>query len=89
MEALSPTHSNGSEGRVVRPAGRPSPLMPPRMSDLVGGVYGPGASVASTGLNAGRAVIKTAHSRAAGDTWEDLMEYYLVRDFLICPDVSL
>ena len=71
------------------PGGRTLPLMPPRMSDLVGGVYGPGASVASTGLNAGRAVIKTAHSRAAGETWEDLMEYYLVRGFLIYPDVSL
>ncbi|KAI0687874.1 HCP-like protein [Cerioporus squamosus] len=59
------------------PGGRTLPLIPPRLSDLVGGVYGPGASVASTGLNAGRAVIKTANARAAGETWDDLMEYYL------------
>ncbi|KAM5533642.1 hypothetical protein V8D89_012690 [Ganoderma adspersum] len=59
------------------PGGRTLPLSPPRLSDLDGGIYGPGASVASTGLNAGRAVIKTANARAAGETWEDLMEYYL------------
>ena len=60
------------------PGGRTLPLVSPRMSDLDGGVFGPGASVASTGLNAGRAVIKTANARAAGETWEDLLEYYLV-----------
>ncbi|KAI0753061.1 HCP-like protein [Daedaleopsis nitida] len=59
------------------PGGRTLPLTPPRLSDLVGGVFGPGASVASTGLSAGRAVIKTANARAAGETWEDLLEYYL------------
>ncbi|EJF57566.1 HCP-like protein [Dichomitus squalens LYAD-421 SS1] len=59
------------------PGGRTLPLQPPRLSDLDGGVYGPGASVASTGLNAGRAVIKTANARAAGETWDDLLEYYL------------
>ncbi|KAH9942227.1 HCP-like protein [Epithele typhae] len=59
------------------PGGRTLPLVPPRLSDLVGGVYGPGASVASTGLQAGRAVIKTANARAAGETWDDLIEYYL------------
>ena len=65
------------------PGGRTLPLTPPRLSDLVGGVYGPGASVASTGLNAGRAVIKTANARAAGETWDDLMEYYLVRPSIL------
>lgn len=59
------------------PGGRTLPLASPRLSDLVGGVYGPGASVASTGLSAGRPVIKTASARAAGETWEDLLEYYL------------
>ncbi|CAL1711319.1 unnamed protein product [Somion occarium] len=59
------------------PGGRTLPLASPRLSDLEGGVYGPGASVASTGMNAGRAVIKTANARAAGETWEDLLEYYL------------
>lgn len=58
------------------PGGRTLPLIPPRLSDLEGGVYGPGASVASTGLNAARPVIKTANARAAGETWDDLLEYY-------------
>lgn len=60
------------------PGGRTLPLIPPRLSDLEGGVYGPGASVASTGLNAARPVIKTANARAAGETWDDLLEYYSV-----------
>ncbi|KAI0079287.1 HCP-like protein [Panus rudis PR-1116 ss-1] len=59
------------------PGGRTLPLASPRLSDLEGGVYGPGASVASTGPNAMRPVIKTANARAAGETWEDLLEYYL------------
>lgn len=67
------------------PGGRSLPLAAIRLSDLVGGVYGPGASVASTGLNAARPVIKTAGARAAGETWEDLMEYYLVRDIITYP----
>ncbi|KAI0692089.1 HCP-like protein [Cytidiella melzeri] len=58
------------------PGGLSLPLIPPRLSDLEGGVYGPGASVASTGPNAARPVIKTANARAAGETWEDLLEYY-------------
>lgn len=61
------------------PGGRTLPLIPPRLSDLEGGVYGPGASAASTGLNAARPVIKTANARAAGETWDDLLEYYSVR----------
>ena len=61
------------------PGGRTLPLIPPRLSDLEGGVFGPGASVASTGLNAARPVIKTANARAAGETWDDLLEYYSVR----------
>ena len=60
------------------PGGRTLPLQPPRLSDL-DGVYSPGASAASTGLNAGCAVIKTANTCAAGETWDDLLEYYLVR----------
>lgn len=61
------------------PGGRTLPLIPPRLSDLEGGVFGPGASVASTGPNVYRPVIKTANARAAGETWEDLLEYYSVR----------
>ena len=41
-------------------------------------MYGPGASVASTGLNAQRPAIKAGIARAAGETWADVLEYYLV-----------
>ncbi|KAH8087852.1 HCP-like protein [Cristinia sonorae] len=59
------------------PGGRTLPLTPPRLSDLAGGVYGPGASVASTGPNAIRPVIKNMGARSGSDTWDDLLEYYL------------
>jgi len=60
------------------PGGRTLPLTPTRLSDLAGGIYGPGASVASTGLNGQRPAIKAARARAAGETWEDILEYYIV-----------
>ncbi|KAF7315131.1 Ubiquitin-protein ligase [Mycena indigotica] len=59
------------------PGGRTLPQTPTRLSDLVGGVYGPGASVASTGLNAQKAAIRAGMSRASGETWEDILDYYL------------
>ncbi|KAF9652443.1 HCP-like protein, partial [Thelephora ganbajun] len=59
------------------PGGKTIPPTATKLSDLVGGVYGPGASVASTGLNSQRPVVKAASSHAAGDTWEDVLEYYL------------
>ncbi|KAG8930161.1 ERAD-associated protein [Tulasnella sp. 418] len=58
------------------PGGRTLPLTNTRLSDLYGGVYGPGASVASTGRNADRAAVKAGFARAAGETWEDVMEFY-------------
>lgn len=54
------------------------PQTPTRLSDLVGGIFGPGASVASTGLNAGKPAIKAGMARDAGETWEDVLDYYLV-----------
>ncbi|KAI0313018.1 HCP-like protein [Amylostereum chailletii] len=57
--------------------GRTLPLTPSRLSDLDGGVYGPGASVASTGFNILRPAIKAARARLAGETWEDILEYYV------------
>ena len=60
------------------PGGRTLPPTTTRLSDLDGGVFGPGASVASTGHNAHRAVIKAASARQAGETWEDVLEYYMV-----------
>lgn len=61
------------------PGGKTIPSTAIKLSDLIGGVYGPGASVASTGFNSQRPVVKAASSRAAGDTWEDVLEYYMVR----------
>ncbi|KAK0460933.1 uncharacterized protein EV420DRAFT_1619466 [Desarmillaria tabescens] len=63
--------------RAGPPGGLTLPLTPTRLSDLDGGVYGPGASVASTGLNANRAAIRAGVSRASGETWEDIIDYYL------------
>lgn len=67
------------------PGGRTLPHTTAKLSDLAGGVYGPGASVASTGMNAHRTVIKASTARAAGETWEDVLEYYLVR--LVSRDI--
>lgn len=63
--------------RAGPPGGLSLPLTPTRLSDLDGGVYGPGASVASTGSNANRAAIRAGVSRASGETWEDIIDYYL------------
>ncbi|KZV61977.1 HCP-like protein [Peniophora sp. CONT] len=59
------------------PGGRTLPLTSVRMSDLQGGVFGPGASAASTGMSGLRAVVKAARAQAAGETWEDIVEYYM------------
>lgn len=60
------------------PGGRSLPQTPTRLSDLSGGAYGPGASVASTGFNLNRAAIKAGLARSVGETWEDVLEYYAV-----------
>lgn len=60
------------------PGGRTLPQTATRISDLEGGIYGSGSSVASTGINVARASIKAGVARAAGETWEDVLEYYLV-----------
>lgn len=61
------------------PGGRTLPQTHTRLSDLDGGIYGYGASVASTGMNVNRAAIKAGASRASGETWEDILDYYLVK----------
>ncbi len=60
------------------PGGRALPLTPTKQSDLAGGVYGPGASWASTGAQAGRAAIKAANAAASGERYDDVLEYYQV-----------
>lgn len=58
------------------PGGRTLPLLPTRLSDFDGGAYGVGASVASTGMNINRNVIRAYRARAAGEKWSDVVEYY-------------
>lgn len=75
-------YGNAAEQAMVKylsgpPGGRTLPQTATRLSDLAGGIYGPGASVASTGLNTQRPAIKAGIARAAGETWEDVLEYYL------------
>jgi len=60
------------------PGGRTLPQTATRLSDLAGGVYGAGASVASTGVNTQRPAVKAGIARAAGETWNDVVEYYSV-----------
>lgn len=61
------------------PGGLTLPKTPTKLSDLDGGVYGYGASVASSGHNVNRASVKAGAARDAGETWEDILEYYIVR----------
>ncbi|KAH8828214.1 hypothetical protein DL96DRAFT_1797951 [Flagelloscypha sp. PMI_526] len=56
--------------------GRTLPLTPTRLSDLVGGPYGYGSSVASTGMNIERPSVKAGLARAAGETWEAVLDFY-------------
>jgi SEL1 protein len=60
------------------PGGKTLPLNPTRLSDLAGGVYGMGASVASTGHLAKRPAIKAANSLAGGENFDDVLQYYQV-----------
>ncbi|KAH7915088.1 hypothetical protein BJ138DRAFT_1078221 [Hygrophoropsis aurantiaca] len=59
------------------PGGRTLTHTATRLSDLDGGVYGPGASVASTGYNVIKPAVKAGLAHAAGETWEDVLEYYI------------
>ena len=60
------------------PGGRTVPYTNIRLSDLDGGAYGYGASVASTGINAFRPAVRAGARHRAGDTWDDVLEFYLV-----------
>jgi len=63
------------------PGGRTLPHTATKLSDLAGGVYGYGASMASTGPNANRPVIKASLAQHMGETWEDVLEYWQVHLF--------
>ncbi|KAG2159106.1 uncharacterized protein EDB93DRAFT_444749 [Suillus bovinus] len=59
------------------PGGQTLPQTSTRLSDLDGGVFGPGASVASTGLNVVKPAVKAGLAQTAGETWDDVLEYYI------------
>ncbi|KAG2069617.1 HCP-like protein [Suillus decipiens] len=59
------------------PGGQTLPQTATRLSDLDGGVFGPGASVASTGLNVIKPAVKAGLAQTAGETWDDVLEYYI------------
>lgn len=65
------------------PGGLALPPIKTRLSDLDGGVYGPGASVASTGLNAFKSPASSyssdgghIHIPSTEAEWEDVLEFY-------------
>lgn len=59
------------------PGGQTLPQTATRLSDLDGGVFGPGASVASTGINVVKPAVKAGLAQTAGETWDDVLEYYI------------
>ena len=71
--SLTPAYAHFLSGP---PGGRTLPLVPSWLSDLVGGIYGPQASWASTGLNSLRPAVRVAGASAAGETEAELLEYY-------------
>ncbi|OXG13228.1 SEL1 protein [Cryptococcus neoformans Tu401-1] len=58
------------------PGGLTLPLTPIRLSDRVGGIYGPHASWASTGANSLRPAIRASIASARGETTQEILEYY-------------
>ncbi|WWC67752.1 uncharacterized protein I206_101664 [Kwoniella pini CBS 10737] len=58
------------------PGGLTLPLSNTRLSDRVGGIYGPHASWASTGSNAHRPAIRATMASARGETEKEILEYY-------------
>ena len=58
------------------PGGKTLPLTVARISDLVGGIYGPHASWASTGANAWRPAVRAVSASARGETEAEVLEFY-------------
>ncbi|PVF93989.1 HCP-like protein [Serendipita vermifera] len=58
------------------PGGRTLPPTPLKLTDLAGGVFGYGASLASTGPLANRPVIKAAQALKTGERWDEVIEYW-------------
>lgn len=60
------------------PGGRTLPPTPLKLTDVAGGVFGYGASLASTGPMANRPVIKAAQAMKTGERWDEVIEYWRV-----------
>lgn len=60
------------------PGGRTLPPTPLKLTDMTGGVFGYGASLASTGPMASRPVIKAAQAVKTGERWDEVIEYWRV-----------
>jgi SEL1 protein len=58
------------------PGGLTLPLTPTRLTDRLGGLYGPHASWASTGVNSLRSSIKSSFASSRGETESEILEYY-------------
>ncbi|CAG7854812.1 SubName: Full=Related to Sel-1 homolog {ECO:0000313/EMBL:CCA68700.1} [Serendipita indica DSM 11827] len=58
------------------PGGRTLPPTPLKLTDMAGGVFGYGASTASTGLMANRPIIKAAQALKTGERWDEVIEYW-------------
>lgn len=69
------------------PGGRTLPPTPLKLTDLAGGVFGYGASLASTGPMANRPVIKAAQALKTGERWDEVIEYWRASMGLL-PSVS-
>lgn len=67
------------------PGGRTLPPTALKLTDLNGGVYGYGASLASTGPMALRPVIKAAQALKMGENWDEVIEYWRVSSILKLP----
>lgn len=74
--ATSADHSAYQMYTSGPPGGRTLSLTTTRLSDRVGGIYGPQASWASTGANAFRAASKASISNSRGETEQELIEYF-------------
>ncbi|KAG1717786.1 hypothetical protein EDB19DRAFT_1996365 [Suillus lakei] len=59
------------------PGGQTLPQTATRLSGLDGGMFGPGASVASTSMDIIKPAVKAGLAQTAGETWDDVLEYYI------------
>lgn len=61
------------------PGGKTLLLSPSRLSDRYGGIFGPHASWASTGVMAHRAAVKASQAKERGENEAEILEFYQYR----------